>query len=106
MTRYLLLEHLLLLLQGDVIIMLDGDHDGVDSLGDHRSLLLLIMHSHLWGKGIRRLNAKNRHRPVPDLGLTCDAPPSHAHLCFRVRTQPGDGAVASEFGHLCVEFVG
>lgn len=58
MTRYLLLEHLLLLLQGDVIIMLDRDHDGVDSLGDHRSLLLLIMHSHLWRKGSPKLNAQ------------------------------------------------
>lgn len=44
---YLLPEDLLLLLQSDVVIMLHRDHDSVDSLRDHSSILLLIMYSHL-----------------------------------------------------------
>jgi len=47
MRLYLLLEDSLLLLQSDVLIMLDRDHDGVNSLGDHGSVLLFIMHRHL-----------------------------------------------------------
>lgn len=50
MTLYLLLEHPLLLLQRDAVIMLDGDHNGVNSLGDHSSVLLIIMHCHLWDR--------------------------------------------------------
>lgn len=50
MRLYLLLEHPLLLLQRDAVIVLDRDHDGVDSLGDHSSVLLVIMYCHLWDR--------------------------------------------------------
>lgn len=47
LTIYLLLEHRLLFLQGNVVVVLDGDHDGVNSLGDHGTVLLVVMHRHL-----------------------------------------------------------
>ena len=48
MRLYLLLEDLLLFRQSNEIIVLDGDYDGVNSLGDHSSVLLVIMYRHLW----------------------------------------------------------
>ena len=46
---YLLFEHGFLLLQGDVVIMLDGDDHGVDPFGDDGSALLFVVHRHLVG---------------------------------------------------------
>ena len=44
---YLLFEHDFLLLQGDVVIVLDGDDHGVDPYGDDRAALLFVVHCHL-----------------------------------------------------------
>lgn len=46
--HYLLLQDHLLFLQRDAVVMLDRDHDGVDSLGNDSSVLLLIMYRDLW----------------------------------------------------------
>lgn len=50
MRLYLLLQDRLLFLQRDAVIVLDRDHDGVNSLGDHGSVLLVIMYCHLWDR--------------------------------------------------------
>lgn len=50
MKPYLLLEHPLLFFQRDEVIMLDRDHNGVNSLRDHSSILLIIMDCHLWDR--------------------------------------------------------
>lgn len=47
MCLYLFLEDLLLLIQGDAVIVLDRDHNGVNSFGDHSSILLVVMNCHL-----------------------------------------------------------
>ena len=47
---YLLFEDPLLFLQRDAVIVLDRDHNGVNSLGDHSSVLLVVMNRHLWDR--------------------------------------------------------
>lgn len=50
MKLYLLFEDPLLLLQRDAVIVLDRDHNGVNSLRDHSSVLLVVMYRHLWDR--------------------------------------------------------
>lgn len=61
----LLLEDPLLFLQRDEVIMLDRDYDGVNSLGDHSSVLLVIMYRHLWdSQEIKKLAHNNVYSSI------------------------------------------
>lgn len=61
---YLLLEHPLLFLEGNAIVVLDGDHDGVNPLRDHGSVFLVVMHSHLRHRRSQRIKSEKENRQV------------------------------------------
>lgn len=67
--HYLLLQDHLLVLQRDAVVMLDRDHNGVDSLRDDSSVLLLIMYSDLWDGPQVKLGAQCLNLVVDLLNL-------------------------------------